>query len=208
MSKETLTEAQVEEWRDAITKELWGVQAHAGFNALCDLAISQLRAQGQGIKNLEAGGYRAIQVEVREVNAAGQENASDGADTEARVRSCGQSVDGDPVPAAPTHDALADEFFAALDTALKTDERTTWTGTVKHTHRERAHAWSTFNALREKVISALRQSGAGRASISEFEQIVNDESAQWKGTSDDTHGAQTACQMILQKIAALKERTE
>lgn len=61
--------------------------------------------------------------------------------------------------------------------------------------------------LLDRIMAALRQSNAGKDSISEFEQIVKDESAQWKGVGDDTHGAQTACQMILQKIAALKERT-
>jgi len=45
MSKETLTEAQVERWRDDLIGEMWGVHAHAELNALCDLALAQIRGQ-------------------------------------------------------------------------------------------------------------------------------------------------------------------
>lgn len=41
----TLTEAQVERWRDDLIGEMWGVHAHAELNALCDLALAQIRGQ-------------------------------------------------------------------------------------------------------------------------------------------------------------------
>lgn len=41
----SLTREQIEQWRTDLSKQIWGEQSRAEFNALCDLALTALAAQ-------------------------------------------------------------------------------------------------------------------------------------------------------------------
>lgn len=56
----TLTEAQVERWRDDLIGEMWGVHAHAELNALCDLALAQIRGQEPVAGSKDAERYQLL----------------------------------------------------------------------------------------------------------------------------------------------------
>lgn len=205
----TVHEGSTFRWRYAACDNCGAQSCEIRIQTLGDGTKEEWEEQAR-IDAITEWNTRAVQVEVRKVNA-GRDEAD---------RRAGANARNEPSPAAaPLHwDAHGNSGMrfpeegdlVGGETDAASEARNPLADDIARYLRQLAPHAKDRDAgrLLLRAQDALRQqAGAGKASISEFEQIVKDESAQWKGVGDDTHGAQTACQMILQKIAALKERT-
>jgi len=58
-----------------------------------------------------------------------------------------------------------------------------------------------FDAIESALLAFAREV------LTDIRQIVVYENDQWKGVHDDTHGAKTACTMILQKLDTVRAKS-
>ena len=169
----------------------WAIKSEDGgiipFTVDASKADAWGRICGRGyIKHYKSNGYRAVRVDVREVNATGQENGT-GSEAATLVRApIDQS--GTPGPAAP--EALADELQ-------------NWLAYTK---------LPSLGLRREEIslcVAALRQSGAGSGFDSAASRLQGALIAlrQCKPLIPPANWPEYAQQVLDHNDAAIKERT-